>query len=148
MIGLIEARLARDPGDAENRLYKGALLARLSLGMSDTDQAGRFLAAGVEAMRAAQRVAPDSSLACLRMLYARATTQVLLPRPPMIGQKVEKCLADLMSHPRFGQLVQRRRAVVLAMQAHLTDGDCLPAGGSDGSPLAAPWARPLPQIMR
>lgn len=114
VLGLIEARLARDPDDAENRLYKGALLARMSLGMPDTDQADRFLAAGVKTMRAAQPAAPGSSLACLRMLYARATTQVLLPRPPMTGKEVEKCLSDLMSHPRFGQLDPRRRAVALA----------------------------------
>lgn len=119
VLGLIERRLIADPADPEARLYKGALLARLGLAMGDPGQARRFLGAGIGIMRAMPPAKATRALAHLRMLYARGTTQVLLPVPPMTAPEMDRGIAQILNHPGFGQLHGSRRAVVLGMQAHL-----------------------------
>lgn len=119
VLGLIERRLAGDPENAEIQLYKGALLARLGLEMPNPAQVQRFLTVGIGIMRAVQSVAPTRSLAHLRMLYVRGTTQVILPVPPMTEQEIDEGIARILDHPGFGLLHGSRRAVVLGMQAHL-----------------------------
>ncbi|WP_147393043.1 hypothetical protein [Paracoccus siganidrum] len=119
VLGLIERRLAGNPADPEARLYKGALLARLGLEMGDPGQARRFLGAGIGIMRAMPPADPSRPVAHLRMLYARGTTQVLLPVPPMTLPEVDQGIARILDHPGFGRLHGPRRAVVLGMRAHL-----------------------------
>lgn len=119
VLGLIERRLAEDSTNAETHLYKGALLARLGLEVQDPAQVQRFLKTGIGIMRAMEPVAPMRSLAHLRMLYARGTTQVILPVPPMTEQEMHEGIARILKHPGFGQLHGTRRAVVIGMQAHL-----------------------------
>lgn len=119
VLGLIDKGLARNPQDLEARLYKGALLARMGLGLDDSDQAQRFLYTGAEIMRAMRIAIPVRPLVQLRMLYACGTTQVVLPVPPMTAAEMHKGIADILDHPGFNQLHRTRRAVVLGMQAHL-----------------------------
>jgi len=121
-LGLIERRLASDPADLETRLYKGALLARASLDMTDPGQSERFLLAGIDIMRAimqADDAASRRPLASLRMLYARGTTQALLPVPPLTPAEVHQGIDAILDHPGFERLHGLRRAMVFGMQAHL-----------------------------
>ncbi|RMC32357.1 hypothetical protein [Paracoccus alkanivorans] len=119
VLGLIERRLAGDPENAEIHLYKGALLSRMGLEIQHPAQAQRFLKTGVGIMRTIQPVTPMRSLTHLRMLYARGTTQVILPVPPMTVREIHEGIVRILDHPGFGMLHGSRRAVVLGMQAHL-----------------------------
>lgn len=119
VLGLIERRLAARPASRETRLYKGALLARIGLMLEDVDQSQRFLASGAGIMRATRIDRRMRPVTQLRMLYARNTTQVLLPATLMAAPEKGHGLSEIIDHPGFGQLHAPRRAVVLGMQAHL-----------------------------
>ncbi|MDO5631154.1 MAG: hypothetical protein Q4G22_04880 [Paracoccus sp. (in: a-proteobacteria)] len=121
-LGLIEARLAADDSRADNWLYKGALLARMGAGLEDQDRRQRFLTTGLNLMRGAQPSLWLGAVVQLQMLYARALTVAILPRPPVTLSEASRNMQALLGHPGFDRLHPLRRAQALAMKGRLPGG--------------------------
>ena len=118
VLGLIEARLAQKPQRHDDHVYRGAILARLSLQLEDPAQRRRVLATGLDLMRTTSLPAWTGQVARLQVLYAGGITTALLPQPPVSAVEAWQALYDLLKHPGFNTLHPRRRAVAEA--AHRT----------------------------
>ena len=114
VLGLIELRLADDASRADNRLYKGALLARIGMQQNDPMRRHRYMAAGLGLMRGARPSALLGGLTALQMTYARALTVASLPRPPVTPAEACRDMAALLGHPAFHRLHPLRRANAMA----------------------------------
>ncbi|MDO5614532.1 MAG: hypothetical protein Q4G14_14990 [Paracoccus sp. (in: a-proteobacteria)] len=122
VLGLIESRLAADASRADDWLYKGALLARMGVGLDDPDRRQRFMATGLNLMRGAQPSVWLGAVVQLQMLYARALTMAMLPRPPVSLSEAGGNMRALLDHPGFGRLHPLRRAQVQATRCRFPDG--------------------------
>lgn len=119
VLGLIESRLSRDAGRSEDQLYKGALLARLGMDDGNCRRSQRFIDTGLSLMRKARPSVRYGAVVALQMLYARALTTAILPRPPVPLSETSGIMAALLNHPGFGRLHPLRQASAIRAAADL-----------------------------
>lgn len=87
------------------------------MGFGDRDRRRRYLATGLDLMRAARPPRGAGGVVRLQMLYARGLTMAILPRPPVAPSEASRAMAALLQHPGFDHLHPLRRAQALAAKA-------------------------------